>query len=93
MLLFFILIPSLSNKEAIELRSKIAEILITDKDKEVNAILAKHHSNPSSVSRTQLEKTLANLVGMKDWSMTKYTSHSQNLQLLITLGLHFLALH
>ena len=62
-----------SKTEAINLRSKIAQILVSDKSEEVNKVLAEHDKQPGSKSRVTLQQLTGSIDEMKVWSATDYT--------------------
>jgi hypothetical protein len=61
-----------SKKDAIALRSKIAQLLVEEKSALVDAMLAKHAKDPTSVSRQSLLALQASIAPMIEWSATDY---------------------
>ena len=61
-----------AKKEAIALRSKIAQLLVDEKNASVNKLLAQHTQDQTSVNRASLLDLKASIVGMETWSATEY---------------------
>ncbi|TQV84528.1 hypothetical protein [Aliikangiella coralliicola] len=62
-----------ARKDAVELRSKIAQLLVVDKGQQVESVLSKLTEDNTSITRQQLLQTQQSIEGMQQWSATDYT--------------------
>jgi len=65
-----------SKKQAIELRSKIARLLVEDKSAQVSQLVAQYQQSPETVDRAAVLSLKQAISGMQQWSATDYTRES-----------------